>query len=124
MQPDSASPKSEDSFAMRLGGAASGLLAGLFAGMLLGGISFVLEAEATAGWLLFVCLAIGTVAGYLSAAAGLGLLAGVAHFSTGVLHGFADERTVHSPLAPSWLRWLLYAGFCIGLVLLLIRRLW
>ena len=109
---------------MRIGGAASGLLAGLFAGMLLGGISFFLEAETTAGWLLFACLAFGTVAGYLSAAAGLGLLAGVAHFSIGVLHGFANERVAHSPLAPSWLRWLLYAGVCIGLVLLFIRRLW
>jgi hypothetical protein len=124
MQPDSTPKNPSDSFAARLGGAASGLLAGLFVGVLIGGLLFALGSETSAGWMMFVCLSAGTVAGYLSAAAGLDFLAGIAHFFIGVLQGFADQRLEHSPLASRRLRWMLYAGFWIGLLFLFIRRWW
>jgi hypothetical protein len=111
-----------DELSARVGGMAAGLLAGLVIGVVLGGVLVGAGSELAAGWVFFFCVATGTIVGYLSAAAGLGLAEGVAHFFLGVVHGVAERIPSPSKLTPRWLRWLFLAGVVLGLLVLVTRR--
>jgi hypothetical protein len=111
-----------DTLASQVGGAAAGLIGGLAVGFLLGVMLFFVGAEAAAGWVLFACIAGGTVAGYLSAAAGMSILEGVCHFVVGTASGISQYFPAPSDLAPRWLRWVLFAGVVFGFLVFGMRR--
>jgi hypothetical protein len=112
----------EDENAMRVGGVAAGLLAGLAIGVVSAALLLAVGSEVLAGWAFFACTAGGAVVGYLSAAAGLGLAEGVSHFIVGLVHGMAERVSSPSAQLPWWLRWLFFAGVLVGLLILVTRR--
>jgi hypothetical protein len=122
MRRQSPSSREEDEAAMRVGGTAIGLLAGLAIGSIAAGLLVAAGAEFSAGWAFFLCIAAGAVTGYASSAAGLGLAEGVAHFIVGAIHGVAEQIQSPSNRVPWWLRWLFVAGVLSGLAILITAR--
>ena len=114
--------RDQDDAAMRLGGTAIGLLAGLAIGAIAAGLLVAAGAELAAGWAFFLCITAGAVAGYVSTTAGLSLAEGVTHFIVGAMHGIAQQFQSPSSRVPWWLRWLFIAGLLLGLAVLIVRR--
>jgi len=122
MRRQSPTARNEDDAAMRIGGTAVGLLAGLATGAIAAGLLFATEAESAAGWAFFLSIAAGAVTGYLSATAGLTFAEGVTHFFVGAIHGAAEQFESPSSRVPRWLRWLFVAGVLLGVVVLITIR--
>lgn len=105
---------SDDQLALRIGGTAFGLLAGLVVGAFLAVVLMAIEAESVAGWVFFASTAGGAVIGFLSAATGLTMAESLAHFVLGLMGGLNRQWLDPSPLASRWLHWVLFVGTAFG----------
>lgn len=107
---------SDDQLALRVGGTALGLLAGLVVGAVLAVVLMAIEVEFAAGWVFFACTAGGAVIGFLKVATGFTMAEGVVHFVLGMVGGLNWELLDPSPLAPRWLHWVLFVGTAFGVL--------
>jgi hypothetical protein len=115
-------PESQDAFAEKVGGAAAGLIGGMVLGFAVAAIFAALFDDSINPVIVFGTAALGALVGYLSVAAGLGVLEGAAHFSIGWISAIAERWPIGYERSTAYLKWLTALGFALGIVALAMWR--
>lgn len=115
-------PQSHDAFAEKVGGAAAGLIGGMVLGFAVAAMLAALFDDSLSPVIVFGAAVLGALIGYLSVAAGLGVLEGAAHFSIGWISAIARRRPIGNEHSVACLKWLTAIGFALGIAALAMWR--